>query len=84
MKVRTVDICGKLWRLRWYRRPWAKDEAGACYGPPRREIRILETGDRKADRDTLIHEVLHAVEYEHKSIPHGVIHDMASVLAGVL
>ena len=84
MRVKQIEICGQTWTLKYYKRTWARDEAGVCYGPPRREIRVLEGKDRKAVKDTLFHELLHAVEYEHKAIPHGLIADMAAALAEVL
>jgi len=70
--------------LKYYKRAWAKDEMGRCYPPPQREIRVLDRGDKKTIRDTLFHELLHAVEYEYKAVPHGLVADMATALAEVL
>ena len=84
MRVKPVTICDHVWTLKYYKRAWAKDRIGECIGPPKREIRILETRDRKSVRDTLFHELLHATEYEYRAVPHGLIADMAAALAEVL
>lgn len=81
MTERTVTICGKTWTVRRYRKPWHPDRLGECFGPPRREIRVLETGNRQTDRDTMRHELAHAVEYEHgRSIPHKMVSDLAAAM----
>jgi len=84
MRTREITICDQAWTLKYYKRAWAKDRVGECFPPPRREIRVLESGDRKAVRDTLFHELIHATEYEYQSIPHGLVADMAAALAEVL
>ena len=84
MRTRTVEICGQTWTLKYYKRAWEKDCVGKCYPPPWRQIRVLESQDKKLVRDTLFHELLHAVEFEYKAVPHGLIADMAAALAEVL
>jgi len=78
---KAVTICGQTWTIKRYRRAWHPDKLGECYGPPRREIRVLTTGNRQTDRDTLYHELIHAVEDEHRAgIPHGLVADLAATM----
>ena len=81
MTQKAVTICGKTWTVKRYHRAWNPDTVGECFGPPLREIRVLQTGDHQADRDTLRHELTHAVEYEHgRSIPHRMVADLAAAM----
>jgi hypothetical protein len=81
--MRRVTVCGKPWTIVSARQTDEDQVLGECLSPPRRLIRIFLTGDRATDRDTLIHELIHAVEYERRmDIGHGMVRAIAAAVAG--
>lgn len=81
--MRRITVCGHPWTVVSARQTATDRVLGECLGPPRRMIRVRLTGDRLTDRDTLIHELIHAVEYERGvDIGHGQVRAIAETLAG--
>jgi len=78
-----VTIGGHVWTIRCHWEPWDRKEVGRCLGPPERKIDVLSSIDNAvANRDTLYHELLHALEYELRvKVPHNYISKAARLLA---
>jgi len=82
MRSRRITVCGHEWTLREHAKRWDAGLDGECSGPPLREIRIYRSGDREADRETLYHELVHAVEMELGApLKHRTVREIACVLA---
>lgn len=59
-----MTIKGHPWRLR--KRGWTANDAhaGQC-DPGTRELLVHRTGNEEYDQGTLVHEFIHAVDYEY-------------------
>ncbi len=77
-----AQVLDRRWRLRFCELPRGCD--GECDGPTvvGKEIRISESLTDRDRLETIIHELLHAADYERASEPyvHQTAHDIAVIL----
>jgi hypothetical protein len=91
--INHLTIAGKRWAVVWCatREEVGRDAlsySGICIAA-RHEIRCWRSGDAVEDLDTLLHELLHAVAWEQKSVMnddknHNDLARMSSALADTL
>ncbi len=83
---RSIEIGGNIWTVHFYRKPPLAEKPGeeifgACV--PKRRRLYVKQGQAPLERlSTLIHELLHAIEYEYKiEIPHSLVNALEGPLA---